>query len=118
MKASGLRRVVCLTGAMVGVLPPNVSLPMRFLAGAFRRRVPHLATDAAEQERIVMQSALDWTIVKPPRLTDGPPTGRVRADPALRVGLLSRIRRQDLAAFMLAEVARSAHLEQRVYVSN
>ena len=103
---------------MVGVLPPNVSLPMRLLAGAFRRRVPHLAADAAEQERIVMQSALDWTIVKPPRLTDGPPTGRVRADPALRVGLLSRIRRQDLAAFMLAEVARSAHLEQRVYVSN
>ena len=59
----------------------------------------------------------DWTIAKPPRLTDAPLSGRVRADPALRVGLLSCISRSDLAAFLLGEVAVTRHLQQRVYVS-
>lgn len=117
MKAAGVRRLVCLTGAMVGELPPNVSLPMRVLAGLFRRRRPHIAADGAEQERVVMTSGLGWTIVKPPRLTDGAGTGRVRAEPALRVGLMSRISRSDLAAFLLDELVSSHHLGQRVYVS-
>ncbi len=117
MKAAGVRRLVCLTGAMVGELRPNVSFAMRLLAAMFRRKVPHIAADNAEQERLVMASGLDWTIVKPPRLTEGPPTGRVRADAALRVGLLSRISRRDLAAFLLDEVISSPHFQQQVYVS-
>lgn len=117
MRTAEVRRLVCLTGAMVGELPCNVSLPMRLLAGAFRRRLPHIAEDGSEQERIVMSSGLDWTIVKPPRLTDGTITGCVRADPALRVGLLSRISRRDLAAFLLEELASWRHLQQRVYAS-
>jgi putative NADH-flavin reductase len=116
MQASDVRRLVCLTGAMVGELPPNVSLAMRALAGMFRRRAPRLAADSGEQERIVIESGLDWTIVKPPRLTDGPLTGRVRAGAALRVGLLSKISRNDLAACLLDEVGSAAHVRQRIYV--
>lgn len=118
MKAAGVPRLVCLTGAMVGELPPNVSRPMRWMAGLYRDRVPHLAADASEQERLVMQSGLDWTLAKPPRLTDGPATGRYRADPGLRVGLRSRISRSDLAAFLLDELRFSRHNRQRVYVSS
>lgn len=116
MKTSGVRRLVCLTGAMVGDLPSSVSIPMRILAGIFRRRVPQLAVDSAAQERVVMRSGLDWTIVKPPRLTDGPATGRVRAEPSLPVGLFSRISRHDLAAFLVDELGSASHLRERVYV--
>jgi hypothetical protein len=117
MRAAGVRRLVCLTGAMVGELPRNVSLPMRVLAGLYRRRVPHPAADAAVQERLVMESGLDWLIAKPPRLTDGPATGCVRADPALRVGLLSRVSRRNLAAFLLDEMTLAHHARQRLYVA-
>jgi uncharacterized protein YbjT (DUF2867 family) len=32
----------------------------------------NVAEDAAEMERAVMASGLDWTIVRPPRLTNAP----------------------------------------------
>jgi putative NADH-flavin reductase len=116
MRTAEVRRLVCVTGAMAGELPPNVGLAMRLLASIFRRRLPYIAEDRSEQERSIMASALDWTIVKPPRLTDGPLTHRVSADPALRVGLLSRVSRSDLADFLLEEAASWQHLRQRVYV--
>jgi uncharacterized protein YbjT (DUF2867 family) len=51
------------------------------------------------QEKIVEESGLNWTLVRPPRLLDGPAMGRYRwGEP---VGLGAAIRRKDLAAFML-----------------
>ena len=116
MRDAGLDRLLCQTGAMVGDLPPNVSLAMALMAKTFRRQCPELAADSSGQERAVIQSDLDWTLVKPPRLTNGPATNRVRAGRALRVGLLSSISRADLAAFMLDEASAERHLRERVYV--
>ena len=116
MQSVGVRRLLCLTGAMVGELAPNVSLAMRTMAAAYRRQYPELAADAAQQERAVVDSGLDWTVVKPPRLTSGPATHHIRADRALRVGLLSYISRGDLAAFILDEALVSRYLRERVYV--
>jgi putative NADH-flavin reductase len=86
------------------------------VARSFARRAPELARDRDEQDRIVRASGLDWTIVKPPRLTDGPATGGVRAGVDVRVGLLSRTSRADLAAFMLDEIERRAFVRQPVFV--
>jgi putative NAD(P)-binding protein len=46
-------------------------------------------------------SSLAYTLVRPPRLTDGAATGRVQHGLDLRLGPLSSISRADLAAFML-----------------
>jgi hypothetical protein len=54
--------------------------------------------------------------VKPPRLTDSPPQGRVQAGSWLRVGLLSTIGRADLAAFLFDEVQTGRFLRQRIFV--
>ena len=116
MRAAGSRRLLCLTGAMVGELPANVSFAMRGMAGLFRRQCPALAEDGAAQERVVMASDLEWTLVKPPRLTNGPMPRRVRADRALPVGLLSQVSRRGLAAFMLDEARDGRHIRERVYV--
>jgi putative NADH-flavin reductase len=116
MRATGCRRLLCLTGAMIGEAPGNRSLPMQWMARSFARHAPALARDREEQERVVEASDLNWTILKPPRLTDGPASGRVRAGADLRVGLLSRISRADLAAFILDEIDRRAFVRQRVFV--
>ena len=42
--------------------------------------------------------------MKPPRLTDSVPRGQTQASASLRVGLLSKISRADLAAFILREI--------------
>ena len=116
MQAIGPRRLLCLTGAMVGTLPSNVSLTLRVMATAYRYWCPELAADASEQEHMVINSQLDWTLVKPPRLTNTPPTQLIRSGPELHVGLLSCISRDDLATFMLNEARDSQHLQERVYV--
>jgi len=116
MRASGPRRLLCITGAMVGSLPANVSVAMRAMAGMFRRRCPAIAEDGAAQERIVMESGLDWTLVKPPRLTDGPRSRGVAAGPALRVGMMSHVSRADVAAWMLDEALACRHVRERVYL--
>ena len=116
MRPAGCRRLLCLTGAMIGGAQGNRSWPMEWMARSFARHAPGLARDREEQERIVAASGLDWTIVKPPRLTDGPATGRVRAGTDVRVGLLSRISRADLAGFMLDEIAQHTFVRQRVFV--
>ncbi len=63
-----------------------------------------------------MGSGLAWTLVKPPRLTDGEPTGMVHADPALPIGMWSRVTRRDLAEFVFRAAAHDRFLGQRVYI--
>lgn len=66
--------------------------------------------DKERQEAVVSASDLDWTIVRPARLTDGPATREVRAAPGLRLGVRSSISRADVAGFVLAELESGEHL--------
>lgn len=116
MREEGVRRLVCVTGAMIGAVPSNVSIGMRVLAAVFRRRLAGIAIDRAAQEEIAAGSGLDWTLVKPPRLTDGAPTGVVHANPVLPIGLRSRIGRRDLADFVFRAAVHGRFVGQRVYV--
>ncbi len=117
MRAVGCDRMVCQTGAMIGSGQGlRRSRSLEWVARTFERRHPAIARDRVGQERMVMESGLRWTVVKPPRLTDGRARGRVRAGPDLSVGLLSSIRRADLAAFLLEEAEDCRFLRSRVVV--
>lgn len=116
MKRKEVRRLLCLTGAMVGQGPDLAHLtpPARALAAAFRRSRPAVAEDRVGQEAVVRGSGLAWTLVKPPRLTDQPAVREVEAGPAVRVGLLSSIPRATLAEFLLRTVESNLHLCEAV----
>jgi putative NADH-flavin reductase len=78
----------------------------------------NIAKDSAEMERIVMASDLDWTIARPPRLTNGPLTGRYgtaddRMPPGAR-GAAASISRADVAHFLLEELEHRAHVRRIV----
>jgi len=73
MRKAGVERLVCQTGAMIGDYRTNRTLPFRLMASAFNSRAPEVAQDRVEQERLVRESSLKWTIVKPPRLTEEQP---------------------------------------------
>jgi putative NADH-flavin reductase len=115
MEAAGCRRLLCVTGAMIGDVPTR-SRPMSWMRAWFGWRRPAVARDREEQETIVAASTLDWTIVKPPRLTEAEPCGRTAAGPELRVGLRSSISRADLATFLLDEIADPRFVHQRVII--
>jgi putative NADH-flavin reductase len=71
--------------------------------------------DKELQETMIRSSTLDWTIVQPAMLTNGPRTEkyRVGAD-ACRQRRFSRISRADVAHFMLQEVDLPKHVRQSV----
>ncbi len=115
MKQTNCRRLVCQTGAMIGPAP-NRSRSMEWMARTFASWHPQAVRDREEQERLVESSGLDWTIVKPPRLTDSPLGGGAQASSVLRVGLLSKISRASLAAFILDEIQTGRFVRQRIFV--
>jgi uncharacterized protein YbjT (DUF2867 family) len=114
MRVGGVRRLVCQTGAMIG--PGERS----FFFGAMRRHVARgqaaLFRDRERQEQQVMASGLEWTLLKPPRLTEGPPRWRIECGTALRMGLLDRLRRSDLADFALDAIEGGRHIGERLFL--
>ena len=116
MRSEGVRRLICQTGAMVGERLKNRTIWFEHLARAFEQRQPEAAEDRRRQEAVVRASETDWTIVKPPRLTDGKRTGRAWIGTDLRVGLLSKISRSDLAEVIVDEIDRPRHQSEAVFV--
>jgi putative NADH-flavin reductase len=93
MKAAGVKRLIAVTGLGAGdsrghggFLYDAIVFPL------FLKRVYE---DKDVQEWIIRSSGLDWTIVRPGLLTNGPATGRYRIltmPQEWRVGLISRRR--------------------------
>ena len=130
MRATGVRRVVAVSAAPVAtVASPGRPDPPRYDPGdgLVTRRVLMpllLATlrevyrDLALMEDALRDSTLDWTVVRPPRLTDGPLTGTYRTALGrnLRGGLL--VSRADVAHPMLATLDRPETITQTIGIAN
>jgi putative NADH-flavin reductase len=100
MRRHGVRRLVCESAYGAGETRGRGPYA-RLLGVAIRARL----ADKERMEALVRASGLDWTIVRPPILTNGPRRAEVRAGTDLRLGMWPRISRADVAAFMLAQAA-------------
>jgi putative NADH-flavin reductase len=95
MRAHGATRLVCVTGAMIGLPHERLGLVYRFIES----HVPaETLADRRLQEELVQKSELDWTLIRPTRLTDGAATGALRPE-ELVVGALAHVSRADVARF-------------------
>ncbi len=111
MKKRGVLRLIVVTGFGAGrsrsSIPLLQRLPFKLLFGRAYR-------DKDLQEGLVVNSGLDWTIVRPGVLTNGPRTGayQVISDPTKwRNGLVSR---KDVAAFLAQQVADPTYIKRDV----
>lgn len=113
MLNAGVRRVVA---DSVAFLFKDSIVPPAYLLG--RLLFPRTVADASAMERVFGESDLDWTMVRPPELTDKPYTGKYRA----REGHLPRfgfkISRADVADFMLRAVENHVASRKIVGVCN
>jgi putative NADH-flavin reductase len=101
MRAQGTRRLVAVTG--LGAGDSRGRLGAFFDWVAFPLVLKRIYDDKDVQEQMIKASGLDWTIVRPGLLKNGPATGRVRAltDPEdWRAGV---VRRADVAQFLVRE---------------
>ncbi len=113
MGEAGVRRIVTVSvSAIEGRRPWILINLVRWIL-----RKPY--ADFARMERLVASSGLDWTIVRPPYLSNGGTTGRVRKQ-AGRKDLPHgpyHISRGDLAATLLDLAEDSQHLGEVLLVS-
>ncbi len=116
MQRERVRRIVCLTGAMIGDYPANRTAPFRLLCRGVRKRNLQMMLDRDRQEFLITESGLAWTLVKPPRLTNQARSRHLRASPDLRVGLLSKLSRADVAWFILNEIQAPRHIGRAVFL--
>jgi putative NADH-flavin reductase len=91
-------------------------IPPAYLLG--RMLFPGIVADSAAMEDVFAGSGLDWTIVRPPELTDKPYTGnyRVREGHLPRFGF--KISRADVADFMIKTVESRSLIAKIVGISN
>jgi putative NADH-flavin reductase len=76
-----------------------------------------MAPDMAAMEREIMNDGLEWTVVRPPRLTNGPLTRRYRVADGEIPPAGYVISRADVAEFMINEAETPAHIRQIVGLS-
>jgi len=102
MTAAGVTRLVVESSTPVGESAAHGRWPTPWLVRTLLREV---MADKEVQEAAVRASGLRWTIVRPVKLKDGPPSGRVQVGAEVAYGLASRVTRADVAAVMLRVAA-------------
>ena len=115
MKKAGTRRIVCESSLGVGdsrnqtgFVFGKIIVPLVF-KGVYK--------DKERQECELCQSNLDWVIVRPARLTDGPRQGQYNiVTDNSKVGV--KISREDVAAFMLEQLTNDQYLRQKVAIAD
>ena len=101
MKAKGVDRLICITGFGAGDSQASISLLQRV---PFRIVFGRAYDDKSRQEDLIKQSDLDWTIVRPGVLLNGPQTGRykvLREPSEWRNGIISRA---NVADFLIRQI--------------
>jgi putative NADH-flavin reductase len=102
MQKTGARRLLMLSGSIVA--DDGESPYLRYLLKPVARRtfLRHVCADMRDGEGAVEASALDWTIVRPPRLTSKPASGSYRTAVDRNPPRCLSVARADLAACMLS----------------
>ena len=114
MKAQEVRRLIFTSAFGVGETHRDVPPIPRLFA---RLLLQDVYRDKEAGEAQLIDSELDWTLVYPSMLGDGPATGQYRAGERLSLRGFPRIARADVAAFLLAQIDDAAYVKKRVLVS-
>jgi uncharacterized protein YbjT (DUF2867 family) len=109
MERGGVGRLVAVSAAGVGDSIAQLTAPVRWLVT--RGNIGVAYRDLERAEDVLRASALDWLAVRPVTLANGRPTGRPR--PVARYTMRSRVRRGDVAAWMLGALDRREPFAER-----
>ncbi|MGW4379284.1 NAD(P)-dependent oxidoreductase [Kitasatospora sp. NPDC004531] len=124
MRQTGVRRLVVVSAAPIGTVPspdrphpprhdPGEGPVMRYVLTPLVKRAlrAHYA-DLARMEDVVRASGLDWTVVRPPRLTDKPLTRDYRTAYGRNLRGGGTVSRADVAHCMLRSLGEAETVGQ------
>jgi putative NADH-flavin reductase len=113
MQKLGVKRFICQSGFVVAALDGEWrEVPYLPIILPFFPKEKAMFADKVLQEQEIRQSELDWIIVRPARLTDGPRTGDYKVGAPLLMGPRAKISRADVADFLLKQVSADTYVHQ------
>lgn len=120
MRQAGVRRIIVLGSA--GALPDSLDKQPAWRRWIVQNIVyaTFLKWPVAEQisqYATLSASNLDWTMVMPPMLTNGPARGHYRIDGESLPPNGSKISRADVADFMMQQITNPQWVRKGVYIS-
>jgi putative NADH-flavin reductase len=113
MPKVGVKRVVV---ESVAFLFKDSIIPPAYLLG--RLLFPSIVADASAMEELFQNSGLEWTITRPPELTDKPYTGKYRVREGHLPPFGFKISRADVADFVIKAAENRLSLGKIVGISN
>jgi putative NADH-flavin reductase len=117
MHELGIKRYVVVSGAGID-FPGDKKIFADKLVGKLIRVFQPTVVEDKEAELQLLQGepGIDWVLVRPPRLSDGLPMGSIRASTARPQS--TKIRRSDLAAFLVDQIYSEEYIRRAPFVSN
>ena len=111
MERHGLKRFIC--ESSLGVGDSRGQLGWVFNIFIIPLLLRNVFQDKEAQEQYIQQSSLEWVIVRPAALTNGPRTGVYRGgfSPTDRT-ITAKISRADVADFMLKQLTDNSYLRK------
>ena len=114
MKTAGVRRLIFMSAWGVGDTKQDAPLlPKMF----FNTLLRGIYADKLAGDELIRKSDLDWTIVLPTKLHDGPLTRNYRTGERLPMKGMASISRADTAHFMLDRINDRASIRKSLVVS-
>jgi|JI7StandDraft_1071085.scaffolds.fasta_scaffold76116_2 putative NADH-flavin reductase len=118
MKRRNVRHLIAISNVKVG---NNSAFHKWFfnkiILTYFKKGLEVIREDKHRMEQVIMESSLDWTIIRCPEIVDKPAKGYYRATLDGK-GLKRSITAEDMAVFVANEIALNTHLKLIPSISN
>ncbi|HEY1642388.1 MAG TPA: NAD(P)H-binding protein [Streptosporangiaceae bacterium] len=117
LQASGVTRFAAVSAVPAGPVPDGESLANRLMLPVIGALLRDTYADLTAMEQEIARSSADWTVIRPPRLTDKPLTGQYRTRTGGNVPRGYTAGRADVAHLMLAVLDDPATIGQAVGIA-
>lgn len=118
MQQAGVRRLISLSSAGLEVPGDTPWMVRQTIKLVIQPMFKHAYEDMTRMEENLRHSDLDWTVIRPPRLTNGQKTGEYRTAINKHLSHAQGITRADLAGYMIQSISDEASYHAIVEISN
>lgn len=115
MKTTNVSRLILLSAFGVGETFKDTNFIQKFF---FKTFLKNIYSDKAKADSLLRQSSLDWTLVYPVVLTNGPSTSSYKVGDVLPMKGMPKISRANVADFMLQQLSDNTYLRRIAVLMN
>jgi putative NADH-flavin reductase len=117
MRKENVNRIICLSAGAV-IVPPKSSFILKFVTkNILQRLFKYMYADMLRMEKILSESDLNWTVIRPPRLINTKRTCKYRTAVNEYISNPSKISRADLADYIVNHLTDEKTFEAIIEIS-